>query len=101
MEKYNFIVYQNDTGFIQQITNTNVPNLPPIPEEDGVTAIHVDFYNDVTECYFTDGKFYEDAELTVEITDPANYVKPIVEIESEPRYTLDEASEIITQEVAE
>jgi len=81
MEKYNFIVYQNESGLIQQITNTSLPNLPFIPIEDGVTAIHVDFYNDVTDCYYEPltGKFYEDEEKTLEISDPATY-KKIVEI---------------------
>lgn len=101
---YNFIVYDNETKFVQQITSTTAPNLPFIPEKDGVTAIHIDFYNeDISGCYYADGVFYEDAELTVVITDPATYVKPYVEpepFEPTPRYTLDEASEIITQEVA-
>ena len=107
MNKYNFIVYQNETGFIQQITNTPAPNLPMIPEEDGVTAIHVNFYNpEIVDRYFVEGKFYEDAELTIEITDPANFTIPYIPPEpSEPEpgeqlYTLDEACEIITQEVA-
>lgn len=79
MDKYNFIVYQNETGFVQQITNTPAPNLPMIPEEDGVTAVHVNFYNpEIVDRYFVEGKFYEDAELTIEITDPANFTVPYI-----------------------
>ena len=102
MEKYNFIVYQNETGLIQQITNTSASNLPRIPKEDGVTAIHVDFFNDITDCYYNpkNGKFYVDEAKTEEIVNPATYERPVIEIESEPRYTLDEACEIIAEEVS-
>ena len=81
MNTYNFIVYQNESGLVQQVTNTTVPNLPKIPKEDGVTAIHVGFYNDVTDTYYDPetGKFYEDAEKTLEISEPANYTKPVPE----------------------
>ena len=48
MHNYNFIVYQNETGMVQQVTSTPCSNLPAIPEEDGVTAVHVDFFNDIT-----------------------------------------------------
>ena len=102
MEKYNFIVYQNENGFVQQITNTNISDLPMIPEEDGVTAAHVNFYNDITESYYepATGKFYADEAKTEEIADPATYVKPVIEVESDPLYTLDEAAQILSEEVA-
>ncbi len=89
MNTYNFIVYQNESKLIQQITNTPVPSLPFIPDEDGVTAVHVDFYNpDIVDCYFVDGKFYEDAELTKEIAEPAMY---------ERVYVSPELNEVVTE----
>lgn len=78
MEKYNFIVYDNKTGFIQQMTNTGASYLPTIPVSDPVTAIHVNFFNDnITECYYDSEtrKFYEDAEKNIEIMDPSTYIK--------------------------
>lgn len=81
MNKYNFIVYQNGTGLIQQITNTPFSNLPLIPKEDEVTAIHIDFYNDaIIDCYYESltGKFFEDEEKTLEIFNPSIYIKPII-----------------------
>ena len=73
LQKYNFMIVRQD-GFIQQITNTGRPNLPKVPEH--LTAVSLGFYNPkLIACYYDNGKFYEDAEKTKEIVDPANYVK--------------------------
>ena len=93
-------MHQNDNGFIQQITLTALPTLPVIPEEDGVRAESIGFYNpELCGCYYVNGAFYENEELTIAISDPANYVKPYIEPEK-TLYTLDEAADILAQEVA-
>ena len=81
MKRNNYIMYENETGLIRQLAS--FPSLIPteILEEDDLTVVSVNFYNDVTGCYYDPltGKFYEDAEKTVEISDPANYKKPVPE----------------------
>lgn len=102
LEPYNFFVYRIENGFVQQITNTNNPDLPLV-DSDEIVVERIAFYNgELCGCYYKESVFYEDAEMMMAISDPANYVKPYIEPEPvEPRYTLDEASEIIAKEVSE
>ena len=71
---YNFIVHTTD-GFICQTTNTECPFLPELPKDSGLIIVRIDFYNgNMSGCWYKDGKFYKDAEFSIEITDPVNFV---------------------------
>ena len=89
----NYIIFENETGLIRQLASFPSSISTETLEEDGMTVASVNFYNDVTGCYYDPltGKFYEDAEKTVEISDPANYTKPVPE-PVEDMHTLEAAA---------
>lgn len=78
---YIYMGYDEETGMIFAMQETSVPPSQALhilnQNEYGDIYIQIDFFNaELAERYYKDGVFYEDAEFTVVISDPVNYVRP-------------------------
>lgn len=71
---FRYIQYSLKDYFVNW--NFETPLQHTTPSYDNCALIEVDFYNpNIVGCYFKDGIFYEDTELTHKIECPMNYVR--------------------------
>lgn len=77
---YRYIQYNLSDYFVSWNFESPLPH--NVPSYDNCVLVEVDFYNpNIVGCYYKDGIFYEDAELTKIIDNPVNYIRQIGEIE--------------------
>ena len=78
---YIYMGYNEETGMLFAMQETSVPPSQALPilnqNAYGDLYLPIDFFNaELAERYYKGGVFYEDAEFTVVISDPVNYVRP-------------------------